>query len=124
MVGMLAIITNVLVSYFITMIMLLALALAITYSDFPEDRSQTAILLITIVNVAVVGWMVARNARTNGWLWGGAGALFYMLVLYVIGSVIFGSFDLNGSFVLFIILAMIAGSIGGIIGINTKKKSK
>lgn len=46
----------------------------------------------------------------------------YMLILYLASSIIFNDFTLTQRSIIMIITGILAGSIGGIIGINRKAK--
>ena len=50
---------------------------------------------------------------------GGAIGGIYVLLLYLISSIINTGFDLNVYTIVMIVLGIIAGLIGGIIGINS-----
>ncbi len=120
--GAVSVLTNVLLIYLVTLVMLLALAIAITYSDFPESYSQAAIMAITVISIIMVGLFVARGANSYGWLWGAIAAAVYMLLLYMISSLAIGSFSISGGYFVMLLIALLCGSIGGIIGINLKPR--
>ncbi len=117
-----SVITNVLLTYIISVAMLFGIAVAITYSDFPESYSQATILVVTILSALIVGLLVAKGAKTNGWMWGALGSAVYMLLLYIIGSIVFGSFTFGIGFFVILIIALLAGAVGGVIGVNLRSR--
>jgi putative membrane protein (TIGR04086 family) len=47
--------------------------------------------------------------------------LIYMLILYALSSIVYGSFPINRHVVIMFVIGAITGAIGGIIGINMKR---
>ncbi|MFW6281720.1 MAG: TIGR04086 family membrane protein [bacterium] len=73
-------------------------------------------VLINFIILLLVGFYIARNVESNGWLNGGLGGLIYMGLILLIG-IYFVSLSGFNIFLL-LITGMFIGSIGGIIGIN------
>ena len=62
-----------------------------------------------------------RKQNKNGIINGGVIGLIYMLVIYLISSIINGgNFNLNIQSIMMIGIGLIGGMIGGIIGVNIK----
>ena len=108
-------------AYAVTVILVMAFALILCYTDIGEVWISRGARLITVLSVALAGALCARSGKSGGWLIGGISGILYMVVLYAIGYMAFGRLELDMDAVLKLIYGAIAGVIGGIIGINMKK---
>jgi putative membrane protein (TIGR04086 family) len=70
----------------------------------------------------VASSFVTRTIRSNGWLSGIITGLLYVGIVYLIGYLIFERFSINTLNALPFIIAIIIGALGGVIGINMKRK--
>lgn len=59
---------------------------------------------------------IRKNGLLNGGLVGGA----YILILYIISSLLNWKFSLNMQSIIMIIIGIVFGIFGGIIGVNKK----
>ena len=64
--------------------------------------------------------MATTNLKKNGIINGALVGLIYILVIYFLSSIIEKDFSLNIQSIIMIIASIIAGGIGGIIGVNKK----
>ena len=60
------------------------------------------------------------NVRKNGIINGSMVGLIYILTIYILSSLVKGSFLLNTHSIIMIIGSALAGALGGIIGVNRK----
>lgn len=121
---LLRILKNVALSYVATLILLLIFAFLFTYTEIPVDCVSPAVFVITLFSVMFSAVLTGRNAQEKGWLVGLMSGFVYMVILYILGSIFFAdiSFNING--ILMIFCGMFFGAIGGIIGINNKKRTR
>lgn len=118
------ILKGVLTSYILSVILLAIFAVIITYTNFPESSIPTVVLTISILSILYAGKIAAKKAKSKGWLVGSVSGLMYMFILYLI-SLIFSQravFDAHVAFIF--LIGLVAGAVGGIIGINFKKSEK
>ena len=59
--------------------------------------------------------------KKNGIVYGGIIGIIYIIGLYIISSIVTTGFSLNMYSIIMIILSILAGMIGGIVGVNIKK---
>lgn len=105
-------------------ILLLLFAALITYRNVPIAYSQMIVYICMGLSAAVGGAFTSRIHKLRGMFWGiVAGASFFVLS-YCIGVVASG--QLSGSFttVLSLLICLLTGGIGGIIGVNIKRRKK
>jgi len=114
---------GILISYIITIPLFSIFAFILTYTDFPQHMIKPVVLITTIISVLVAGSFVAKNAKSKGWLNGGAVGLLYMLLLYIASSIVLRDFSINRYILTIMIIGVLTGSIGGIVGINFRYSS-
>lgn len=114
---------GILASYIITIPIFIIFALVLTYTSFPEKYISPVVVLTTIISVTTAGTVSTRNVRSKGWLNGSVVGFIYMLVLYILSGIIFSDFTISRYVLIMALIGIFAGSIGGIIGINMKRKS-
>jgi putative membrane protein (TIGR04086 family) len=121
--GLMPIVKGILVSYIITIPIFIIFALILTYTNFPEKLIPSAVMVTTIISILTAGSVATRNIRNKGWLNGAIVGLVYVGILYLLSSIIFMKFTIDSNVLFIFLLAMVTGSIGGIIGINLKKNA-
>ncbi len=115
---------GLLIAYVITIPVFLLFALILTNTDFPEKFVSTAVIITTIISVLTAGSTSTRGLKNKGWLNGGLVGFIYMLVLYLLSSILFNNFTINKYVVTMTVIGVLTGAIGGIMGINLKKSSR
>jgi putative membrane protein (TIGR04086 family) len=119
-----SVIKGIVVSYFITLPAFLIFSYVLTYTDYPENYIPTSVIIVTIMSILVAGSTATRNVKNRGWLNGAAVGLVYMLVLYLFSSLTYKNFSVDKHVIIMMFIGMLTGSIGGIIGINFRRKSR
>lgn len=112
------------VSYLITIPLFAIFALLLLCSDFPEKFLPSAVITTTLISIVVAGWTSTSKIRSKGWLNGGIIGLVYMLVLYLVSSLVYGDYSITPHVLVMLIIGVVMGSIGGILGINLRKEAR
>ncbi|HHW31812.1 MAG TPA: TIGR04086 family membrane protein [Clostridiaceae bacterium] len=120
-ISLLSIVKAVALSYIITIPIFTVLALLITYTNFPDKFILPGVIVTTIISILIAGTSSSRNLKSNGWLNGGLVGLVYMIVLYLLSSIVFKDFSINEHVLTMTVIGILTGSIGGIIGINIRR---
>lgn len=115
---------GILAAYIITIPSFLIFALILANTDFPQKLISPAVVVTTIISVLTAGSMSTKGIKNRGWLNGSLVGLIYMVILYIISSMIFKSFSIDKYVVTMTIIGVLTGAIGGIVGINIKKTTK
>ncbi|AGC68473.1 hypothetical protein Cst_c14840 [Thermoclostridium stercorarium subsp. stercorarium DSM 8532] len=111
-----------LTAYAITIPAMFILAAVLTFTDFPEKYVTAAVLIATLSALFVAGFKAGIHNEKNGAVKGALTGLVYMLILYLASSVVYNDFMLNKRSVIMIISGILAGAVGGIMGINRKAR--
>lgn len=118
------IIKSVLISYVLSIILLAIFSIILTYTSFPESSISLVVMVVSIISILYAAKIAAAKAKSRGWIIGSAAGLMYMFILYLI-SLIFTHRPVFDSHVFSIFgIGLLAGAIGGVIGINLKKNEK
>ena len=111
-----------LMAFCITIPVMLILAAILTFTDFPEKYTTIAVVLATLAGLFAAGFRAGTGNEKNGMIRGGLTGLAYMVILYLISSILFKDFMLGQRAVIMIITGLLAGAIGGLLGGNRKQK--
>ncbi len=109
---------GVLISILITLFFLFVLSVILTYTNISETVIPVSIIVITCVSVLMGSLLTTKAMKRKGMLYGGVIGGIYIILLYLISSIISQGFGLNIYSILMIIFSIIAGMFGGILGIN------
>lgn len=117
--NMIKIFKGLIFSFLITLVSVFLFSIILTYTNISEKVIPIVIIILTFVSI-LIGTMIgirkiSKNGMLNGAIIGGA----YVLLLYLISSILNTGFTLNIYTVFMIIAGIISGIIGGIIGVNT-----
>ena len=109
------------VAIIITLIGLLIFATVLTYTDVGEETIKPVIIVITAISILIGSGISTRKIKKMGLINGGIVGLIYILLIYIASSITGSGFALNMYSVMMLIASVIAGILGGIIGVNMKK---
>ena len=107
------------ISFALTLIGMFVFAMILTFTNVSETMIPIVIIVLTFISI-FIGSMISirkiqKNGLTNGAFIGG----IYVLLLYVLSSILDTGFTLNIYTIIMIAIGVIAGIIGGIVGVNT-----
>lgn len=119
--NLIKIIKGSIISLVISAILLLIMAIVLTYTNISELIIPTAIIVITAISILIGSIMSAMHIQKKGIINGAIVGLIYMTILYVLSSVTITGFSINYKTLIMFAAAIIGGIIGGIIGVNIKK---
>ena len=106
------------ISLITTLVFLIIFALILTYTQVEEKTINPVIVVITALSIligsSIVNIKIKKNGLINGAIIGGA----YMLIIYLISSILNWKFGLNAQSIIMIVVGVIFGTLGGILGVN------
>ena len=106
------IVKGMLLSYFITFLLLLLFSILLTYTNIAENSIAPVILIITIISILVGSSIGTNKIKKNVFLYGGTIGFFYIMILYLISSLLQTGFSVNLYAILMIIFSILAGMVG------------
>ena len=108
------------ISFISTIILLLIFSIILTYTNVPENTINPVIIVITAISIligsSISNIKIKKNGLSNGGIIGGG----YILIIYLISSILNWEFSLDFQSIIFILVGIIFVILGGIIGVNKK----
>ena len=112
---------GVLISLVVSFVLLAIFAIVLTYTSVSENTIVPVIIVVTGISILVGNILESRKIVKNGIGLGGIIGLVYVLILYIISSLLNADFSINMQSFILILVAIFSGMIGGIIGVNNRK---
>ena len=108
------------ISMIFTAICLLIFSVLLTFTNISENTITPVIIVVTAISIligsSIGNTKIKKNGILNGAIVGGG----YILILYLISSILNVRFNLNIQSVIMIVVGIVFGILGGIIGVNRK----
>lgn len=104
----------------ITLIAILIFALLIRFANIPDSVITPVNQVIKVISL-LIGCFIGLKRSNKGFLKGILIGLFYVILSFIIFSIISGSFSFGWGNVLDIVFSMLIGGISGVIAVNFKK---
>lgn len=105
-------------SFFITLALLLIYAVITSFVDTNAKFDSIYKVVITALGVMYGAIYSARKINRRGWLIGLIVGLLYMIVIYLVSVISGRGLALSNFSILRIILALVVGTLSGMLGIN------
>lgn len=114
------IVKGVVIALLTTFILLIIFSIILTYTNTEEKVINPVIMIITAISILIGSSLANIKIKKNGLLNGGIVGGIYILMIYLISSILNWKFSLNIQSIIMIATAIIFGVLGGIIGVNQK----
>ena len=108
------------VSIIFTVVSLIIFSVILTYTNVQESVINPVILVITAISILFGSSIGNAKIRKNGLVNGGFVGGMYIILIYLISSILNWRFSLNIQSVIMIVISVLFGILGGIIGVNRK----
>lgn len=112
---------GIIISFAFTFAALIILSAILTYTGVSENIETTAIIVINAVAILIGSSISTMHEKNKGILKGMLTGTCYIGIIYLISSIVSMKFALNTNSIIVIVTSVIAGAIGGIIGVNLNK---
>ena len=114
------IIKGIAISFILTLISVFIFSIVLTYTNTPESTIFPVIAFITAISILIGSSISTIKINKRGIINGGAIGLIYILILYLLSSIITTGFAVNLNTIILIATSILAGMVGGIVGVNIK----
>lgn len=114
------IIKGSIISIIVTIVSLVIFAILLTYTGIAESTIPTVTIIITALSILIGSSLSMSKLKKNGIINGSLVGLIYIMVIYILSSIIEGNFALNIYSIIMILGSVLAGALGGIIGVNKR----
>lgn len=95
-------------------------AVILSYTPLSEGAIPYISFAAQIIGSAIAGFIPAKRAGVKGLITGGVSALLYMLILWLISSLVADGFFVSKHVITMFLLSLVFGALGGITGVNFK----
>ena len=106
------------ISFVSTIIFLVIFAIILTYTQVAENTINPVIILITALSILIGSSIANIKLKKNGLINGAIIGGIYMLIIYLISSILNWKFGLNLQILRMIVVGVIFEILGGILGVN------
>ena len=113
---------GIIISLIFTFICLLILSIILTYTPITESIETSSIIIINCISILIGSSISTIKQKSKGIIKGAITGGVYIGIIYLISSIVSMSFGLNISSIIMIISSLLAGGIGGIVGVNINNK--
>ena len=110
------------ISLLATIIGLIIFSILLTFTEISEQTINPVIIVITAISILIGSSIGNIKIKKNGLLNGALIGVFYMVIVYLISSILNWDFSLNITSIIFIVVGILFGILGGIIGVNKRWK--
>lgn len=114
------ILKGVIISIIFTLVFLFIFSALLTYTSISEKFTNPTIIVITAISILIGSSIGNIKVKKNGLFNGALIGAIYLILIYLISSIINNNFLITKESIIMIIAGMIFGMIGGIIGVNKK----
>lgn len=116
------IVKGTIMSLLITFLLLIIFSIVLTYTQIPESAINPVIMVITAISILIGSSIENNKIKKNGLINGGIIGGLYILIIYIISSILNWKFSLNVQSIIMIAIGIVFGILGGIIGVNSRNK--
>lgn len=110
---------GLIISFIVSLISIFIFAILLAYTNISDSIIPIVIVFLTFVSILIGSIISMRKVSKNGLINGAIIGGTYVVLLYLISSILNTGFTFNIYTVIMIISGIISGIIGGIIGINS-----
>lgn len=108
------------ISMIITLLAIFILSLILSFSSVSENVIIPSVIFFSSFSILIGSFLVAKKIDNRGIVYGSLLGLIYMIILYLVSSILNSDFALNFNSIIMIAMGIVGGAVGGIIGINLK----
>lgn len=108
------------ISMILTLILLLFLSIVLSTTDVSENIMGASVIFISSISILFGAFLASKKIKEKGIIFGSILGLSYMILLYLISSILNADFSLTLSVLYMFLGGIVGGAIGGILGVNFK----
>lgn len=114
------IIKGIVIAFIFTLISLLLFAAILTYTEITEATIPPVIITLSGISILMGASISTIKIKKHGLLNGAVIGGVYIVTLYLVSSIIHTGFEVNTYTMIMMIASILAGIIGGVVGVNIK----
>lgn len=109
---------EIILSIFLSLLLIFILSIILVSTKLNENLINPITIGIVSFSLFFGGFRISKSKKEKGIVYGAILGIAYMLILYIISSILNHDFSININSFAMMILGILGGAIGGIIGVN------
>lgn len=119
----LIVLKGAIIGFAVTAVIFTVYALMLTYTSMTGENMSLVVTLSIIFSAFISGFISSKKMTEKGWLWGITSGLIYGVLVIIAGVLtIEENLEIGADMVTMLVMCLGAGGLGGMIGINMRKK--
>lgn len=110
---------GLIISFVVSLISIFIFSILLAYTNISDSIIPIVIVFLTFVSILIGSIISMRKVSKNGLINGAIIGGTYVVLLYLISSILNTGFTFNIYTIIMIISGIISGIIGGIVGVNS-----
>lgn len=102
----------------ISLVLLLIYAGILTHTNVSETTMTPVVITIAGISILIGSSISSFNIKKQGMVNGALVGLCYILFIYILSSILLSGFNIDAKAIAMMVVGIIAGMVGGIIGVN------
>lgn len=94
------------------------IGILLAYTNINDNMMGTLIFVFTAISIFIGSTLLNRKIKKRGYLYGMIFGLIYFILIFTFSSLAFSTFNLNTTVLIYILMSITSGIVGGIIGVN------
>lgn len=112
------ILKGVIIAYIITLILIATYSAILAYTNVPESTIPICMVVISIISIMLSSSLTLKNIKEKGLINGAIIGAIYLISIYILSSIFAVGFSVNTFSIVMLIFSVLAGIVGGIVGVN------
>ena len=102
----------------ISLVLLLIYASILTHTNVSETTMAPVVITIAGISILIGSSISSFNIKKQGMVNGALVGICYILFIYILSSILLSGFNIDAKAIAMMVVGIIAGMVGGIIGVN------
>ena len=90
----------------------------LAYTNINDNMMGTLIFIGIAISILTSSTMLNRKIKKRGYLYGLIFGLIFFILIYTFSALAYSGFFVNTTVLVYLIMSLLVGAIGGIIGVN------
>lgn len=106
------------ISILLGLILTCLIGVLLAYTNINDNMLGTLVFVSTAISIFIGSTLLNRKLKRKGYLYGMLFGLIYFALVYTFSSLAFSTFNFNTTVIVYLLMALGSGIVGGIIGVN------
>lgn len=108
-------------SAIITLVLLFIYSCILTFTNVSDSTIPVIVIILTIISILMGSSLATNRIKSKGLINGSLVGGIYLCTIYIVSSFLNTGFNFNLYSIIMLATGILAGGIGGIMGVNMKR---